>query len=232
MQEQKSKPRILALASGGKEGGGSGFQELVEFSRTDPPVLDADIVGVVSNYEYGGVYKRAETLSVLFEYWPGPFTPEGYRELVRKYRADFVMCSGWLKYVRGLDPRKVINIHPGPLPRFGGTGYYGHHVHEAVVKAYRAGTIKQSAVSMQFAIEKGLESSKEGYDKGPILFQLPVLIRPDDTAETLAARVNEKERAWQAFVLNLVVHGLIHLEKDGAEWKVVYENGLENIIPH
>lgn len=226
----QDKPRILVLASGGATGGGSGFQELVEFSRTELPVLDAEIVAVVSNHDQGGVWKRAKDLGITFGYWPGPFTPDGYQLLATVYRADFVMCSGWLKLVQGLDPRRTVNIHPAPLPEFGGPGMYGHHAHEAVIAAYQRGEIKQSAVSMHFVIDHGAD--KAAYDKGPVFFQLPVLIRPDDTPETLAARVNEKERAWQAFVLNLVVQGLIHLEKDGGNWKVVYENGLNQIIPH
>ena len=96
----KNKPRVLVLASGDKTGGGSGFQELVEFSRTEPPVLDADIVTVVSNHEQGGVRKRAQALEVTFHYWPGPFAPDGYNCLAGKYQADFVMCSGWLKLVQ------------------------------------------------------------------------------------------------------------------------------------
>lgn len=225
------RPRILVLASGSKTGGGSGFRELVEFSRTDLPVLGAEIVGVVSNHQGGGVEKLAKELGIQFTHWLGVYDAEGYISLVDGFRADFVMCSGWLKYMRGLDPRRTINIHPAPLPGFGGHGMYGHYAHEAVIRAYREGKITQSAVSMHFVTEEGQEGSKDGYDKGPVIFQLPVLIRPDDTVETLAARVNEKERAWQAFVLNLVVQGFIHLEKVGAGWQVVYENGLGNIIP-
>ncbi len=213
MSPRDEKIRILVFASGDAKGGGSGFQEMVEFSKTTPPVLDAQIVGVVSNHPSGGVRKKADALHIPFEYWPGPFEAEGYRTFVRKFQADFVMCSGWLKFVRGLDPAKTINIHPGPLPRFGGPGMYGHHVHEAVLAAYRRGEIKQSAVTMHFVDETA-------YDHGPIIFQMPVLIRPDDDAETLAKRVNEKERAWQSYILNLVVHRYIYL-KDG---QVIYRS--------
>lgn len=205
------KPRVLVFASGDATGGGSGFQELVEYSRTDPPVLNAEIVGVVSNHPSGGVRRRAEALKIPFEYWPGPFDAEGYRSLVEKYRADYVMCSGWLKFVRGLDPARTVNIHPGPLPRFGGPGMYGHHVHEAVIAAYRRGEIAQSAVTMHFVDETA-------YDHGPVFFEMPVLIRPEDDAESLARRVNEKERAWQSYILNLVVHNYISLR----EGKVCY----------
>lgn len=207
METGSGKIRILVFASGDEKGGGSGFQEMVEFSRTHPPVLDAQIVGVVSNHQRGGVRRKADALHIPFEYWPGPFEAEGYRAFVKKYQADFVMCSGWLKFVKGLDPAKTVNIHPGPLPQFGGARMYGHFVHEAVMAAYRRGEITQSAVTMHFVDETA-------YDHGPIIFQMPVLIRPDDDARTLAQRVNEKERAWQSHILNLVVHGHIYL-KDG-----------------
>jgi phosphoribosylglycinamide formyltransferase 1 len=221
------KPKILIFATGSKgESGGSGMQELIEFSRTNPPVLDAEIVGVVSNIKDGGVEKKANKLGVPFYYDAGPFTPETYQKLVNNFKADYVMCSGWLKLVRGLPAAKVINIHPAPLPEFGGPGMYGYFAHEAVMRAYHEGRIKQSAVTMHYVIDNG--ESKDAYDKGPIIFKLPVLIREDDTAETLAVRVNEKERAWQAYILNLVVNGLIRLESG----KVVYENGLDKIIPH
>jgi len=204
MGSDGGKVRILVFASGDEKGGGSGFQELVEFSRTNPPVLDAQIVGVISNHPQGGVRRRADALHIPFEHWAGPFDAEGYRAFVAKFQADFVMCSGWLKFVRGLDPARTVNIHPGPLPQFGGPGMYGHHVHEAVVAAYRRGEITQSAVTMHFVDDVA-------FDHGPTIFQMPVLIRPDDDAETLAKRLNEKERAWQSYILNLVVHGYISL---------------------
>jgi phosphoribosylglycinamide formyltransferase-1 len=204
MESNSGPQRVLVFASGDPKGGGSGFQELVEFSRTCPPVLNAQIIGVVSNHQNGGVRRRADTLQIPFEYWSGPFDAESYRAFVRKYQADFVMCSGWLKFVRGLDPAKTVNIHPGPLPRFGGAGMYGHYVHQAVIAAYRRGEITQSAVTMHFVDDVA-------YDNGPVIFQMPVLIRPEDDAETLAKRVNEKERAWQSHILNLVVQRQIYL---------------------
>ena len=161
MESKGGTIRVLVFASGDPKGGGSGFQELVEFSRTNPPVLDAQIVGVISNHQNGGVRRRADALHILFEYWPGPYDAEGYRAFVRKYQADFVMCSGWLKFVRGLDPAKTVNIHPGPLPRFGGTGMYGHYVHEAVMAAYHRGEITQSAVTMHFVDDVAYDNGSD-----------------------------------------------------------------------
>src|SRR5262249_41418476 len=95
----------------------------------------------------------------------------------------------------------TFNIHPGPLPEFGGAGLYGHHVHEAVMKAYRERRVTQSAVSMHFVTEK--------FDEGPVFFSHPVEILPDDTPETLGARVNEAEHRYQPEITNLVIHGKI-----------------------
>lgn len=212
-----SKKRILVFASGDVEGGGSGFQELVEFSCTEPPILNAEIVGVISNHEWGGVRKKADALGIPFRFWPGPFNAVGYQSFVREFGADFVMCSGWLKLVKGLEPDRTINVHPGPLPEFGGPGMYGHYVHEAVIAAYKRGEITQSAATMHFV--------DDAYDHGPVIFRIPVLIRPDDDAETLAKRVNEKERAWQGYILNRVIKGDIYLENN----RVCRINGAENL---
>jgi phosphoribosylglycinamide formyltransferase-1 len=96
---------------------------------------------------------------------------------------------------------------------------YGHHVHEAVIAAYKNGEITQSAVTMHFVDDM--------YDHGPIIFKIPVIIRPEDDADTLAKRVNEKERAWQSYILNRVIHGDIYLKNN----QVYRINGAEN-LPH
>lgn len=208
----KKTPNILVFASGSKTGGGSGFENMVRASRTDPPVLAARICGVVTNHPAGGVWRRAQALGIPVEYWPGPYVAQGYRELVKHFQADYVMLSGWLKLAAGLNPARTVNIHPGPLPRFGGAKMYGRYVHEAVLAAYRRGEISHSAVTMHFV--------DENYDRGPVFFALPVPIEPEDTVDTLAARVNLAEHEWQARVLNYVVQGQVRLV--GGE--VVYEN--------
>ena len=206
------KSRILVFASGDKEGGGSGFQELVEFTQTDPPILNAKIVGVVSNHENGGVRKRADQLHIEFSFLHEPSLSVSYQREMEYFGADCAMLSGWLKLVKGLDPARTISIHPGPLPLT--AGLHGSQVHEAVMAAYRRGELTQSAVTMHFVTAE--------YDEGPAFFELPVLIRPDDTPETLAKRVNEKERAWQAYMLNEVVHGKIRLSGEAPNYRVWY----------
>ena len=191
-----NKPKLIVFASGTKMSGGSGFENLIKATRNK--ILNADII-VVSNHENGGVREKADKLEIPFVYFAGPWTAENYQIIVKD--ADFVALSGWLKLVTGLDPKKTFNIHPAPLPRFGGPGMYGHYVHEAVMEAYHRGEITHSAVSMHFVTEK--------YDEGPVFFQKTVEILPNDTAEILAQRVNIVEHQFQPIVTNAVLQGKI-----------------------
>ncbi|MFH0906662.1 MAG: formyltransferase family protein [bacterium] len=200
-----SKPKLIIFASGTsiKGGGGSGFEKLVENSRTNN--LDAEIVAVVSNHENGGVRNRADKLEIPFIHFLGPFSADEYERIVKPYHPCFIALSGWLKPVKGLSSdsdsiisaQRTLNIHPGPLPDFGGPGMYGHHVHEAVIAAFKRGEIKESAVSMHFVTEK--------YDDGPVFFHYPVKINISDTPESLAERVNRAEHFWQSYITRLVV---------------------------
>ena len=158
-------------------------------------------MAVVSNHTEGGVRKRADLLKIPFIHFPKPRDAEGYQRIVRDTNANYVALSGWLNLVSGLDPRTTINIHPGPLPEFGGPGLYGHHVHEAVLAAFRRGELTHSAVSMHFVTSE--------YDQGPVFFKRYVPISAEDTPETLAARVNKCEHTWQPVVTNWVVCGYI-----------------------
>lgn len=199
------RPRLLIFASGTKTGGGSGFQKLVEASRDGR--LEANIVGVISNHEFGGVRERAKKLGVQFSHMTS-FGEEDYREIVRYFRPDFIALSGWLKLTKGLDPRKTMNIHPGPLPKFGGKGMHGHHVHAAVHAAYLCQQITHTEVCMHFVTSE--------YDQGPVFFRATIPILLEDTPETIAMAVNAVEHKWQASITNMVVTGSIRLETDGA----------------
>ena len=93
---------------------------------------------------------------------------------------------------------------------------YGHYVHEAVIESFRRGEVTHSAVTMHFVTPV--------YDEGPTFFQFPVQILPDDTAETLGARVNEAEHKWQPKITNMVVNGEICWDgKNRESLKVPYD---------
>ncbi|QQG50053.1 MAG: phosphoribosylglycinamide formyltransferase [Candidatus Berkelbacteria bacterium] len=196
--------KLLVFASGTAVSGGSGFENLVVASRSGK--LSAGIVGVVSNHAHGGVFERAHRLGVEFRHFAGPYDDEGYGSVLRHFDPDWVALSGWLKPFGGFAPSRTLNIHPGPLPEFGGKGMYGHHVHEAVIEAYKAHRLTKSAVTMHFVTPR--------YDEGPAICRIPVEILPTDTAETLQKRVNETELVFQPLVTDLVVRSQIQWDGD------------------
>lgn len=218
------KGNLLVFASGDAEGGGSGFENLVNYANWN--LLDANIIAVVSNHEHGGVREKADRLGIPFEFMDlQKITAEAeqdklltkklalamaYQELYRKNGSCHVALSDWMFFVHGLPKEKVFNIHPCPLVDFGGDGKYGHHVHEAVIAAYQAGKIKRTAVSMHF-----VDPAKKYDDPTYLICQIPVPIKPDDNAKILAARVNVVEHTIQPLVTHLIVTGQIRLV-DGA----------------
>ena len=191
------RPKLVVFASGTKEGGGSGFENLATSSA-----LDAEFVAVVSNHEHGGVRQRAERLGIPFIYFPGPYDATHYKHNIQAPHAEWVALSGWLKKVEGLDPQKTFNIHPALLSfdhgRFGGKGMYGLSIHEAVKKALDSGEVTDSGFSMHFVTGE--------YDRGPVFFEMPVPLSKGMTAEAIQQAVNKVEHQWQPTITNMVVH--------------------------
>lgn len=202
------RPKLIVFASGTKDAGGSGFENVVQATQTGE--LDAEIIAVVSNHERGGVQKRAEKLGIPFIH----FTPESeYAKIVADTRAEWVALSGWLKHVHGLDPARTINIHPALLSydngRFGGKGMYGNHIHEAVKKALDAGEITESGFTMHFVTEE--------HDRGPAFFEHCVPLEKGMSAEGIAKAVQKAEHEWQPKITNMVVHGEIRWDGKNPE---------------
>ena len=79
-------------------------------------------------------------------------------------------------------PNKIINIHPALLPKYGGKGMHGHHVHEAVIAAKE----QESGITIHYVNEK--------YDEGNIIFQAKCSITPEDTADSLAEKIHLLEK--------------------------------------
>jgi phosphoribosylglycinamide formyltransferase-1 len=211
-----SKPKLVIFASGTKDGGGSGFENLVTSAE-----LDAEILGVISNNENGGVRMRADRLGAPFIYFSGPFNEVGYHAVLDKTGVKqgriWAALSGWLKKVEGLDPASTINIHPALLSganrRFGGPGLYGHHVHGAVKQALDAGEIRETGISMHFVTKE--------YDGGPIFFEYRVALREGMNVDEIAQEVNQVEHVWQPKITNMVIHKEISWDgKDPKSLKV------------
>jgi len=122
-------------------------------------------------------------------------------EACRTAEVDFVLMAGFLKLVPVPDDfsGRVLNIHPSLIPAFCGHGMYGHRVHQAVLD-YGA---KLTGCTVHFVDNE--------YDAGPIIWQQPVPVFDDDTADTLAARVFEAELEAYPHVLKLLAAGKVKL---------------------
>lgn len=194
--------KLLVLISGG----GTTLRNLIE--RIDAGRLDAQIVGVVSSSpkSRGLVYaENARIPAAVIE--PDSFaTREAFSDAIfaraRKAEADVVVMAGFLKRI-AVPPdytNRVTNIHPGLIPAFCGKGYYGHHVHQAVLD-YGA---KISGCTVHFADNE--------YDHGPVILQQAVPVFDDDTADTLAARVFEAEKEAYPAALQLLAERRVRIE--------------------
>jgi phosphoribosylglycinamide formyltransferase-1 len=115
---------------------------------------------------------------------------------------DYVAMAGFLKLAPVPDDfaGRVVNIHPALVPSFCGPGMYGHHVHQAVLDA----GVKVTGCTVHFVDNQ--------YDHGPIIWQQPVPVFADDTADVLAARVFEAEREAYPHVLKLLASGSVQLD--------------------
>jgi phosphoribosylglycinamide formyltransferase-1 len=118
--------------------------------------------------------------------------------------ADLVILAGWMRKlgpeVLGLFHRRILNVHPALLPKFGGKGMYGARVHEAVLAAKEP----ETGVTIHLVDDE--------YDHGPVVAQATLPVAPDDTPETLAARVQAREQTLYPETLKRIFAGEIDLD--------------------
>lgn len=187
-------------------GSGRTLQNFIE--QIDRGELPAQIAVVISSLsKVKGVERaRAAGLPVeIIRVKDHPDVDEFSRRIVEtleRYGVELACLAGWTCYWR-IPPHwlgRVMNIHPALLPKFGGKGFYGHHVHEAVLAAGET----ESGCTVHFANNE--------YDAGPIILQRKVPVLPGDTPETLADRVFEQERIAYPEAIRLYAAGRLRFE--------------------
>ncbi|MEI7526002.1 MAG: phosphoribosylglycinamide formyltransferase [Mariniphaga sp.] len=163
-------------------GSGSNAENIIKYFKNHPEVR---VDSVWSNKKEAFVLQRAKSLGVESHY----FTREEYygsdqmiREL-QKRNVDLIVLAGflWLVPPEFIDAFAIINIHPALLPYYGGKGMYGSKVHESVVNNKET----ESGITIHLV-------NKE-YDKGEHLLQVKCPVFPEDSPDTLAARIHELE---------------------------------------
>ena len=146
----------------------------------------AEVALIITNKLQAGVIQRAEQLNIPYLVVTANEFKEGKAcQILLEQHIDFVVLAGFL--LRVPDdilrhyPNRIINIHPSLLPKFGGKGMYGHHVHEAVLASGET----ESGITIHFV--------DEHYDEGGIILQAKCPVLPDDTPDSLASRVHQLE---------------------------------------
>lgn len=183
--------RIAVLASGG----GTNLQAIIDhFAAIANPA--GTIVLVASNHDKCGALDRGRKAGIPTEVFDATDDGTALNALLDKASAELVVLAGYLKQIPERVIHKyhgrIINIHPGLLPDFGGPGMYGSRVHAAVL----ASGATTTGLTVHFVDDE--------YDHGPVIAQWRVRVKIDDTAESLAERVLSAEHVVYPRVVDML----------------------------
>ena len=183
------KKHIAIFASGS----GSNARRFLEYFEDRE---DVHISIIVTNKKNAGVLNHAREFDVpTFRIDRSFFyDSEDILDVLQYEKIDLIVLAGFLwlipKYLIDAYPNKIVNIHPALLPKYGGKGMYGHHVHEAV----KANQEKESGMTIHYVNEK--------FDEGAHIFQAKCDLDEDDTAEEIAKKVLVLEHKHYAEVVD------------------------------
>lgn len=189
-------------------GGGTNLQAIMDACQIG--TIDGEVVLVISSSPKAYALERAKNHGI-----PAVCIPKSdfdtmdecnqarHNALIAA-KPDLIVLAGFLGIVPAMTvsmfKNRIINTHPALIPEFCGKGFYGHHVHEAVI----ASGILESGATIHFV--------EEGVDTGPIIFQEKVPVLPQDTPETLAARVLAVELQLLPKAVALFCQDKIHVQ--------------------
>lgn len=190
--------RISVLVSGG----GTNLQAVIDGAESGS-IRDAKVVRVISSNSNAYALERArkhniDAMVIGKENYPdGGERTKAIIAALDEAATDLVILAGYMSI---LEPSlieayrgRIVNIHPSLIPKFCGAGFYGKHVHEAVLAAGE----KESGATVHYV--------DEGVDTGPVIIQEKVPVLEGDTAETLAARVLETEHKILRKAVEIVI---------------------------
>lgn len=193
--KQLTMKKIAIFASGS----GSNAENIIIFFAKNPKI---GVDSVFSNVSDAFVLERAKKYNIpTFTFNRNELKqPEFVLAKMKERGIDFIVLAGFLwlmpDSIIQAFPNKIINIHPALLPAYGGKGMYGAKVHEAVIAAKE----KKSGITIHYV--------NEHYDDGAIIFQATCEITPQDTPDTLAAKIHELEYKYFPEVIESVVDEL------------------------
>jgi phosphoribosylglycinamide formyltransferase-1 len=174
----------LALFASGT---GSNARKIIEYFDKSASVR---VAWVVSNKRDAGVLHIASEHNIPVQVIEREefFHTENLLSALKERRIDFIVLAGFLwlvpAYLVRAFPKRIVNIHPALLPKFGGKGMYGMHVHEAV----KANCETETGITIHYVNER--------YDEGAVIFQAKCSVDPADTAADIARKVQQLEHRY------------------------------------
>lgn len=187
--QYSNKQKLAVFASGA----GSNAHQLFEYFKD---IDDVSIELVVCNRKNAGVVEKAREANLSVEYMPKSMIYDSnmLEQLLSEREIDFIVLSGFLLKIPASItkqyPDRILNIHPSLLPKFGGVGMYGMHVHEAV----KAAGENQTGISIHVV--------NEVFDDGEVIFQAQCEIDVNDTPESIQKKVQVLEHSHFAKVVH------------------------------
>ncbi|CAN5670310.1 phosphoribosylglycinamide formyltransferase [soil metagenome] len=186
------RSRVAVLASGR----GSNLEAILAHCERLGELSACEVALVASNKENAPALERARARGIPAGHITDPSNGKALLEMLDTNSIDLVALAGYLKLLPGEVTRlykdRIVNVHPAPLPRFGGAGMYGLRVHDAVIAA----GLRETEVTVHFVDEE--------YDSGDVIARWPVPVYEGDTAELLAERVLKVEHVLFPRVLDMV----------------------------
>lgn len=185
-------PQIAIFASGN----GSNAENIVHFFRKRNT---ARVNLIISNNSHALVLERAKRLGInsLLINRSDFKDAKTLISQLKQNHIDLIVLAGFLWLIPGglieAFPQKIVNIHPALLPKYGGKGMYGDHVHKAVSAAKES----ESGISVHFV--------NQAYDEGSVIFQQSVAIEPGENPDSIAEKVHQLEYAYFPSTIEKVV---------------------------
>ncbi len=176
-------------------GNGTNLERIAEYFLEDWAVK---IENVVCNNPNAYAIERAKKLDIPVRMiTKQDFNSDAFVKEMQDLGVDLIVLAGFLwKLPENLVkafPKKIVNIHPALLPKYGGKGFYGEHVHEAVVAAKET----QSGITVHYV--------NELYDSGEIILQARVSLDENETPDSLAAKIHQLEQAYFPVAIDYVL---------------------------
>tara|TARA_B100001287_G_scaffold37835_1_gene27124 strand:+ start:1814 stop:2383 length:570 start_codon:yes stop_codon:yes gene_type:complete len=174
--------RLALFASGS----GTNVQNICEYFQNHNSIKPEI---VLSDKEDAYALERAKHLNVKSKYFNYISTSsEELLEKIKDHKVTHIILAGYLRLVPSkiikTFKNKILNIHPSLLPKFGGKGFYGHHVHKSVLESNE----QESGITIHLVNEK--------YDEGKILFQKSTPIFNNDDIKSLSSRIHNLEHKY------------------------------------